>query len=160
MALAPHHDRNSFQCGTPELDNYLKKQVAQDVRRNVAAAYVLVDEVRPAEIIGYYTLSSYAVETAGLPEEVQRKLPRYDLTPAILIGRLARDLRFPGMGGHVLADALRRILRHSREIGSAAVVVDVKNDAARRFYLKHGFLGFQEISDRLFLPVKAIPTAE
>lgn len=155
-SLAPYHARSSFRCGVPELDEYLQRQASQDVRRNVAAVYVLADQSRPSEIIGYYTLSSYAIETAGLPDQFQRKLPRYPLIPATLIGRLARDARFPGMGSQLLADALQRILNHSREIGSAAVVVDVKNDAARRFYLKHGFLSFREVSKRLFLPIKTV----
>lgn len=158
--LATHHDRASFQCGVPELDSYLQTQASQDVRRKVAAVYVLVDRSAPAAIVGYYTLSSFAVETSDMPEEIQKKLPRYPLTPATLVGRLARDLRFPGIGGHLLVDALRRVLLHAGQVASAAVVVDVKNEAARKFYLKYGFLAFRQNSERLFLPMKAIQTLE
>jgi GNAT superfamily N-acetyltransferase len=157
--LAGHHGRESFQCGVPELDFYLQTQATQDVRRKVAAVYVLVNRTEPGTVAGYYTLSSFAVETSGLPEDLQRKLPRYPLTPATLIGRLARDLRFPGIGGHLLADALRRVLIHSRQVGSAAVVVDAMNEAARKFYRKHGFFPFRENTDRLFLPIRAISAA-
>jgi hypothetical protein len=139
-----------------ELDSYLHMQAAQDVRRKVAAAYVMVGRADPRVIAGYYTLSSFAVETAGLPEESQRKLPRYPLTPATLIGRLARDLRFPGTGKYLLVDALKRIVLLSRQIGSAAVVVDVKDDKAMKFYLKNGFMPFRENTERLFLPMKTI----
>ena len=158
--LTGQHNRTAFRCGVPELDAYLQAQATQDVRRKVAAVYVLVDRDEPATIIGYYTLSSFAVETDDVPEAIQRNLPRYPLTPATLIGRLARDTRFPGVGSHLLVDALRRILLHSRQVGSAAVVVDVKNDAARRFYLRHGFLAFLQNSERLFLPMKAIEPLE
>ncbi len=154
--LAGHHDRASFRCGVEELDSYLHMQAAQDVRRKVAAAYVMVGRADPRVIAGYYTLSSFAVETAGLPEESQRKLPRYPLTPATLIGRLARDLRFPGTGKYLLVDALKRIVLLSRQIGSAAVVVDVKDDKAMKFYLKNGFMPFRENTERLFLPMKTI----
>ncbi len=154
--LAPIHDRESFRCGAPELDSYLRVQATQDMRRKVAAVYVLVDRPAPATIAGYYTLSSFAVETSGLPEEMRKKLPRYPLTPAALIGRLARDLRFPGTGGYLLADALKRVIRHSTQIAAAAVVVDVKNEAARKFYIKHGFLPLRGASGRLFLPIKTI----
>jgi len=157
--LATHHDRASFQCGVPELDSYLQTQASQDVRRKVAAVHVLVDRSAPAVIVGYYTLSSFAVETSDMPEEIQKKLPRYPLTPATLVGRLARDLRFPGIGGHLLVDALRRVLLHAGQVASAAVV-DVKNEAARKFYLKHGFLAFRQNSERLFLPMKVIQTLE
>lgn len=154
--LSGHHDRAAFSCGIPELDAYLQTQATQDVRRKVAAVNVFVGKAEPATIAGYYTLSSFAVETTGLPIDIQRKLPRYPLTPATLIGRLARDRRFPGIGGDLLIDALRRVLLHSQQVGSAAVVVDVKNDTARRFYLKQGFLSFRQRSERLFLPMKAI----
>ena len=65
-------------------------------------------------------------------------------------------LRFPGTGKYLLVDALKRIVLLSRQIGSAAVVVDVKNDAAMKFYLRNGFLPFRENSARLFLPMKTI----
>jgi hypothetical protein len=154
--LAAHHNRVAFRCGVPELDFYLQTQANQDIRRKVAAVYVLVDRAAPTGIVGYYTLSSFAVETSDLTEEVQKKLPRYPLTPATLVGRLARDLRFPGIGGHLLVDALKRVLRHAGQIASAAVVVDVKNDGALKFYLKHGFLAFQRNPARLFLPITTI----
>lgn len=67
--LAGHHDRASFRCGVAELDSYLHVQATQDVRRKVAAAYVMVNRADPQVIAGYCTLSSFAVETAGLPEE-------------------------------------------------------------------------------------------
>ena len=154
--LAAHHDRVAFRCGMPELDSYLQTQANQDIRRKVAAVYVLVNRAAPTVIVGYYTLSSFAVETSDLTEEVQKKLPRYPLTPATLLGRLARDLRFPGIGEHLLVDALKRVLRHAGQIASAAFVVDVKNDGARKFYLKHGFLAFRCNPVRLFMPIKTI----
>lgn len=157
-ALATYHDRLGFRCGVPELDAYLQTKATQDIRRKVAAVYVLVESRNPSVILGYYTLSSFSVETSLLPEDLQHKLPRYPLTPATLIGRLARDVRFPGVGSILLVDALKRIFRHSQQVGSAAVVVDVKNEDARKFYLKHGFMAFGQISDRLFLPMKAIPS--
>jgi len=154
--LAARHDRESFRCGVQELDFYLQKQATQDVRRKVAAVYVLVNSAAPTVIAGYYTLSSFAVETTDLSEEVQKKLPRYPLTPATLLGRLARDLQFPGIGEYLLMDALKRVLLHAGQIASAAVVVDVKNETARKFYLKHGFLPFQRKGGRLFLPMKTV----
>jgi hypothetical protein len=158
--LAAHHDREAFRCGVPELDSYLQTQATQDIRRKVAAVYVLLDRSAPTVIVGYYTLSSFAVETSDLTEEVQKKLPRYPLTPATLVGRLARDLRFLGISEHLLVDALKRVLLHAEKVASAAVVVDVKNEGARRFYLKHGFLAFRRNFGRLFLLIKAIQALE
>jgi hypothetical protein len=75
-ALSPSHDREVFSCGVAALDNYLQRQASQDMRRHVAAVFVMVREGQPQTVLGYYTLASYAVETSGLPDGTARKLPR------------------------------------------------------------------------------------
>lgn len=157
--LDARHDRRGFQCGVPELDDYLVRQASQDVRRRIAAVFVMVAEERPDRIIGYYTLSSFAVRTTGLPESELRKLPRYPTTPATLIGRLARDVNEPGMGGLLLADALKRILASSSEVASALVVVEAKDQPAVAFYQKFGFIPILESPRKLFLPMRTIAAA-
>ena len=154
------HDRSGFRCGIAELDDYLVRQASQDVRRRVAAVFVMVAEERPGRIIGYYTLSSFAVRTTGRPESEIRKLPRYPTTPATLIGRLARDVSEPGMGGFLLADALKRILASASEVASALVVVEAKDQAAVAFYQKFGFIPCLDSPRKLFLPMRTIAAAD
>jgi hypothetical protein len=158
-ALSSSHGREGFTCGVAALDNYLQRKASQDVRRHVAAVFVMVREDQPRTILGYYTLASYAVETSGLPDETAKKLPRYPTTPATLIGRLARTVDQPGLGSLLLADALGRILANTPEIGSALVVVDAKDDSAGAFYQKHGFIPFGGSARKLFLPMKTIAEA-
>jgi hypothetical protein len=121
--------------------------------------FVMVRKGQPRTILGYYTLASYAVETSGLPDETAEKLPRYPTTPATLIGRLARSMDHPGLGSLLLADALGRILANTREVASALVVVDAKDDSAAEFYRKHGFIPFGGSARKLFLPMKTIAEA-
>lgn len=158
-ALHPSHDRDGYTCGVPALDDYLRRQASQDQRRNVAAVFVMVREDQTRGILGYYTLASYAVETSGLPADIAKKLPRYPTTPATLIGRLARATDQPGLGGLLLADALGRILASTREVASALVVVDAKDDRAADFYQKYGFIPFAGTVRKLFLPMKTIAGA-
>ena len=155
--LAKSHDRADFSSGNDELDRYLKNQAGQDVRRNIAASFVLVEEGDNA-VLGYYTLSAFAVALSHLPEAIARKLPRYPVVPATLLGRLAVDarLRGQGLGEYLLMDALERSFRQADQIAATAVVVDAIDDAARRFYLHFDFLPFPERQDRLFLPMKTI----
>ena len=158
-ALSPSHDRGGFSCGVAALNDYLQRQASQDMRRHVAAVFVMVREDQPQTILGYYTLASYAVETSGLPNETAKKLPRYPTTPAVLIGRLARAVDHPGMGSLLLVDALGRILANTQQVASALVVVDAKDDIASDFYRKHGFIPFGGSVRKLFLPVKTIAEA-
>jgi predicted GNAT family N-acyltransferase len=154
--LGPHHNRNDFSCGVEVLDHYLKRQAGQDVKKRVAATFVLSSDGRT--IAGYYTLSQFAVELGTIPQHISKRLPRYPMVPATLIGRLAVSTVFRGQGlGEVLLmDALHRSLLLSEQIASAAVIVDTKNDQARKFYLKYGFLELPGVSGRLFLLMKTI----
>lgn len=89
--LASSHDRSVFESGAEPLDRYLRTQASQDARKNVAAPFVLL--LADGTIAGYYTLSSTSVQLAELPAQTVRKLPRYPLVPATLLGRLAVDRR-------------------------------------------------------------------
>jgi GNAT superfamily N-acetyltransferase len=149
--LGSNHDRASFSCGSEPLDRYFRIQAGQDARRNVAAPFVLV--LSDGTVAGYYTLSSTAVGLTELPVETTRKLPRYPLIPATLLGRLAVDIRYRGQGygRFLLADALFRSVRS--EIASFAVIVEAKDDIARVFYERESFVPFPGQPTKLFRPM-------
>lgn len=152
--LAPDHERAAFTCRKEPLDRYLTQQASQDLRRHLATIYVLCEP--PARtVIGYYTLSALSVRPLHLPEALARKLPRYPLLPAILIGRLARDQRYPGqrLGERLLKDALSRSFQSG--IGAIAVIVDAIDDEASRFYEAYGFRSIPD-TNRLLLPMATI----
>ena len=114
----------------------------------MAAPFVLV--LPDGAIGGYYTLSATGVKLTEFPADITRKLPRYPLVPATLLGRLAVDraYRGRGYGRFLLADALFRAVRS--EIASFAVIVDAKDEAARSFYERESFLPFPDQPLRLF----------
>ena len=154
--LAKQHNRAGFRCGSLPLNTYLQQLARKDSERRVAAAFVMIEEAAPSVIVGYYTLSAFAVEVAELPEEMQQRLPRYPRLPATLLGRLARDERFPGTGSLLLIDALARAHRQAAQIASLAVIADAKDDAALRFYQKFGFAPLGKQPNRVFLPMGTI----
>jgi hypothetical protein len=94
--LGPQHDRNSFNSGVEALDRYFRAQAGQEARKNIAAPFVLV--LPDGAVGGYYTISATAVNLTEFPAEIIRRLPRYPLIPATLIGRLAVDVRCRGKG--------------------------------------------------------------
>jgi GNAT superfamily N-acetyltransferase len=154
--LARAHDREGFDCGVPELNTYLSHQARLDMERDVAATFVLVDEAAPRMIAGYYSLSAFTVIGTELPEAWRKKLPRYPRLPATLLGRLARDVRHPGVGKLLLLDALRRSYALRTQIASLAVVAEAKDERARGFYLHFGFLPLGDDPRRLFMPMGVI----
>jgi len=140
-SLNTGHDRTSFTCGEAALDQYLKTQASQDLRRGFANVIV---GVKPgsSDICGYYTLSAASVDLTSLPEALRNKLPRYGQVPAVLLGRLAvaQNTQGQGLGVLLLADALKRADRS--ELGWAVLVIKAKHDRAAAFYHHFGFLSF------------------
>jgi len=56
-----------------------------------------------------------------------------------------------------LSDALRRIALASQSIGIGAVMVQAKDGAAKRFYLRCAeFIEYPEDSRTLFLPIETV----
>ncbi|MFQ5729968.1 MAG: GNAT family N-acetyltransferase [Waddliaceae bacterium] len=155
--LGKHHDRVAFSCGKEALDRYIKEQARQDAKRHYAAPFVLVEQGEK-RVLGYYTLSSFGINLEELPEEIAKKLPRYSIVPATLLGRLAvdEDYHGKGLGELLLMDALHRSLDQAGVIGSTAVVVEAIDKEAFEFYKNFDFLPFPDCRDRLFLPMKTI----
>ena len=71
------HDRADFCCGVPALDDYLRRFAAQQSAKGMACVYVLVDDLHPRQILGFYTLSAAQVDAQRLSETDCKKLPRY-----------------------------------------------------------------------------------
>jgi ribosomal protein S18 acetylase RimI-like enzyme len=155
-ALGAQHDRTQFTCGVEALDRYFRAQAGQDMRRRVATSFVLVREDAPRRPLGFYTLAATSVALAALPEATAKKLPRYPVVPATLMGRLAvdREHRGSGFGEMLLIDALRRAL--ASEIASFAFIVDPKDDAAARFYARYRFRALATEGSRMFLPIAEV----
>ena len=154
--LTDAHDRSSFSCGKPPLDEFLKKLAGQYDRRDFARTYVAVVPPAPA-VQGYYTLSGGALDLSELPEAVRKKLPRHPV-PVACLGRLAVTQAAQGqnLGKALLLDALRRCSQASAEVALHAVEVEAIDEDAKRFYLKYGFLPLADDPLHLYLSMKAI----
>lgn len=146
------HDRTAFVCGVPALDVYLREQAGQDVKRRIGNCF-LARDIDSGAIAGYYTLAATGIPITSLPEVETRRLPRYPILPATLVGRLAVDLRYRrrGIGPVLLVDALRRSA--SAAPAAFALVVEAKDEDAVAFYMKHGFIRFESRPMALFLPI-------
>ena len=155
-ALARHHDRSRFQCGSDALDRYIRRQASQDARRNVSRVFVAIHDDLD-EIAAFYTLSAGSVERETLPGDLMKRLPRYPV-PVALLGRLGVHRRWSGqgLGSALLIDALRRVRVASDMLAVYAVVVDAKDERARAFYRRFDFIELPDSAKRLFLPMSTI----
>ncbi|HVA89786.1 MAG TPA: GNAT family N-acetyltransferase [Chloroflexota bacterium] len=158
--LVKAHGRAVFSCGNQSLDRYIREQARKEQERRVARVYVL-RHIPTDRIAGYHTLSASAVETRSLPDDIANRLPRYEVQPVILLGRLARDVHFrgQGIGGLLLRDALERGLEAQQRIGAIAVVVDAIDDPAASFYEAYGFIRLPGGANQLFIAMETIAQA-
>jgi predicted GNAT family N-acyltransferase len=154
--LSERHDRTAFSCGVPALDSFLARQAGQDVKRGVSRVYVLAADGE--KVAGYFSLSAATMALSDLPPEMARRLPRYPFVPATLMGRLAVASSHRGrdLGEFLLLSALFVSWQASRQVASAAVLVDAKDDSARGFSERYGFIRFPDQSNRLFLPMQTV----
>jgi GNAT superfamily N-acetyltransferase len=157
VALQKAHERAAFDCGSEDLNRYLREQARQDADRRVAAAFVLT-QPGSATVLGFYTLSASLIPVQELPAGLLKRLPRYPRLPVTLLGRLAVDKTAGGQGTgeFLLVDALRRSLEASRHIAAMAVIVDAKDERAASFYRHFDFLPLQQTPLRFFLPMTQI----
>jgi GNAT superfamily N-acetyltransferase len=150
-----------FDCGEPELNNYLQKTAWQHQQKGIANTYVLVGTSDPRRILGFFTLSFLEVNLSDIPEDYGKKLPRSRL-PAAKLGRIAIDRSSQGhnYGRLLLVDAIRRVAFAVRT--SANVVglfVDAKNPAVATFYQKFGFIPLEDNPLFLMIPCQTMLAA-
>jgi GNAT superfamily N-acetyltransferase len=127
----------------------------------VGKTFVAVSKSGAREILGFYTMSAGGIRFEHLPDEVQRRMPRYPV-PVARLGRLAvdRSMHGKGLGAALLRDALLRVARvASTDLGILGVVVDAKNDKARAFYERYGFVPLTDRPLTLIILTKTILAA-
>lgn len=88
-------EKDDFDCGKPQLNNYLKKYASQNMKRGYSITFVATTQESKA-VAGYYCASASTIEFANLPDTLKKGLPKYP-APAILIGQLAVDRRILGV---------------------------------------------------------------
>lgn len=153
VPITAEHDLSAFDCGEPALNDWLRDRALKNESR-FSRTYVVCADKR---VIAYFCISAGAVERAAAPGRIRRNAP--DTIPVSVIGRLAvsRDHAGRGLGTDILSDALRRIAIASQSIGIGAVLVQAKDDAAKRFYMKCAeFIEYPADSRILFLPIETV----
>ncbi|MCP5521838.1 MAG: GNAT family N-acetyltransferase [Verrucomicrobiales bacterium] len=159
--LSAAHDRETFSCGSPPLDLYLRQTAGQHARKGISRTFVLVNETAPTPrpVLGYFTLNLCQAHGEDLPRELARRLPRD--VPALKLGRLAvaRDRQGQGLGRLLLVAAMEKVVEVHASAGGIGLFVDAKDETARAWYQRFGFTPLPEQPLQLFLPLATIMEA-
>jgi len=134
------HDRSTFESGTPDLDDWLRRYAGQNRRRDTAATWVIADQ--GDHVVAYVSIAMTGIDRSAAPSPLANHTP--DPIPAILIGRLAVDRSVAGLGvgtalvAHVLATAVEL----NERVACRAVVATAIDDRARQWWEHFGFHPF------------------
>ena len=153
------HDRAGFDCGVNELNKYLQRIARQHLNKGMSRTFVLIDDRRPTNILGFYTLAACEILVEKLPSKYSKKYP--PKAPAAKLARLAvaKNNQRQGYGAFMMANAIERVLMVSKNLGIIGFFVDAKNESAMQYYEQFGFIPLPDNPLELFLPIATLQQA-
>jgi GNAT superfamily N-acetyltransferase len=135
--ITASHLTDSFACGIPVLDEWLKRRALKNEVSGASRTFVVCQD---RQVIGYYALATGSIEHCDAPGKIRRNMP--NPIPVMVLGRLAVDVQsqHAGLGRGLLKDAVLRSLSVSQHAGVRALLVHALSDDAKRFYVHNGFI--------------------
>ena len=144
-----------FDCDEEPLNDFLKNFALLFQKRHFGVTIICSekpDSKKP--ILGYYTLCPTSIERQMLDKKVLTG-PRPNPIPGFRLCRLAVDKRFKGKGygKMLLIHCLEKCVNHAELIGGSVLIIDAKNERAKKFY---EYFGFSSLPDTPFVLTKTI----
>ncbi|WP_093557832.1 GNAT family N-acetyltransferase [Pseudoduganella namucuonensis] len=152
-ALERGHDVEAFDCGVPVLNNWLRNTAFQRQQKGISRTWVLIDDDKPAQIIGFFAMAPRGVvPTEDLPGDMRKRMPK--IVTGYTLTRLAvsAGMKGKGYGERLLNEAMEKVYRVAQQVGGFGLFVDAK-DCAAAFYEKYGFEPFPDDPDTLVLRI-------
>jgi len=111
---------------------------------------------QPRPILGYFTLNMCQIVSESLPAPFAGKFPRE--VAGIKLGRLAvaRGFQRVGLGQLLLATAMEKVLQIFEAAGGIGLFVDAKDEDAKRYYERFGFVPLRQNPLQMFLPLETV----
>jgi GNAT superfamily N-acetyltransferase len=136
------HDRGGFESGEPTLDEWLRRYAGQNRRRDTSATWVIATPQK--RVVAYASLAMTAIDRSTAPRAVAKQAP--DPVPALLLGRLAVDKDYAGLGigTALVAYVLATAIELNTKAACRAVVVAALNPRARLWWERLGFHPFHQ----------------
>ena len=152
--LRRDHHVDRFDCGQEPLNRFLIRFALQNQQAEASQTYVaLVGD----EVVGFYTLVVAQVEYDDAPHRLGKGLARHPI-PLMLLARLAvaTSWQGKGLGSGLLKDAMLRTFQAAEIAGIRAMAVHAKDDDARAFYERYGFVAAATDPYHLFVLLKDV----
>lgn len=154
--LNSSHDRQGFDCGNENLNQFLRQTARQHIQKGISRTFVLVDREQPQVIVGFFTLSLCEVRAEKLPPRWSKKYP--PKVPGVKLARLAvaKARQRQGIGQILMVEAMQRAVTIANNAGVIGLFVDAKDKAAAGYYERYGFVRLEDSCLEMFLPLSTI----
>lgn len=157
------HDRASFDCGEPELNDFIRKHAVKHMQAGISRTLVLPGLVhlpnQKLPISSFYSIAPSTITRDSLPQFLAKKLPKYPV-PVFLLAQLAvhREFHGSGLGKICLVHALEYLWQVNSYMRAYAIIVDCITPSAETFYAKYGFEVLCEYNGRIrmYIPMKTV----
>jgi GNAT superfamily N-acetyltransferase len=136
--LRRNHAVDLFDCGQQALNRFLVRYAFQNQQAEASQTYLAL---AGNEVVGYYTLVVAQIEYDDAPRRLGKGLAKHPI-PLMLLARLAvaTSWQGKGLGSGLLKDAMLRTLQAADIAGIRAMAVHAKDNEARAFYERFGFV--------------------
>ncbi len=157
VPLDAHHELGNFDCSVEVMNIWLRVRALDNQLSRATRTSVACDG---QEVVGYFSLAAGSIAPDDVSGRIRRNMPTP--VPAIILARLAVDVRFQGigLGRDLLNRALDLALTTSDIVGARCVVTHPVDDTAARFYLRHGFARSPTVSNTYALLIADIRAAD
>lgn len=153
--LQRSHRRRDFDCGTQQVNDWLRTKALQHQEKRLSVTKTLLDF--QGAIAGFFTLATGQVDFGDLPSDMVRHLPRRALPVAVLawLG-VSQAHQRKKLGDLLLAQALRDCYEAGQCFAFVAVILDCVDDRAKAFYQRWDFAELPGNPYRLFLSANGL----
>lgn len=138
--------QKKFDCGNKLINRFVAGSLKKQVRQNLSQCFVLLDTNNDDRFIGFYTLSSFAIEADLLESLSEGSLPsRIPVSRLVMLG-VDKEYKDRGLGKRLTRDAIIKTVQASDQIGIYGMYLDA-DEGAYTFYTDLGFIPLKEKLD-------------
>ncbi len=147
-----YFQQKKFDCGNEVINRFVASGLKKQVRSNLCKCFVLLDQDNSDKFVGFYTLTSFAIDASLLDSMSQGRLPNKVPCTRMVIPGVDKTYQKRNLGMKLLVNAIDRTLSASLHIGVLGLYLDADPPAVD-FYLAHGFVALKDRRDEKPTPM-------
>ena len=157
-----YFQQKKFDCRNDVINRFVASGLKKQVRHNLSKCFVLLDQNNSDKFVGFYTLTSFAIDAPLLESMSRGRLPNKVPCTRMVMPGVDKAYQKRNLGLKLLVNAIDRTISASQHIGILGLYLDADPPAVD-FYLAHGFVALKDRHDTkstpMFLHIETAKTA-